>query len=155
MKSIEVGNIFPLGTKYSEAFDLSFLDKEGNKKLVVMGSYGIGISRLMATAVEIHHDDNGIIWPESLAPFRVHLLELGDVSAKDIYADLQKRNIEVLYDDREVSPGGKLVEADLLGIPFRAVISKKTGDKVEVKRRNEKEAKLMEKDEFISLITNN
>ena len=120
-----------------------------------MGSYGIGISRLMATAVEIHHDDNGIIWPESLAPFRVHLLELGDVSAKDIYADLQKRNIEVLYDDREVSPGGKLVEADLLGIPFRAVISKKTGDKVEVKRRNEKEAKLMEKDEFISLITNN
>ncbi|MDP3948960.1 MAG: aminoacyl--tRNA ligase-related protein [bacterium] len=152
MKSIEVGNIFPLGTKYSEAFDLSFLDKEGNKKPVVMGSYGIGVSRLMATAVEIHHDDNGIIWPESLAPFRVHLLELGDVSAKDIYADLQKRNIEVLYDDREISPGGKLVEADLLGIPFRAVISKKTGGKVEVKRRNEKEAKLMEKEEFIELM---
>ncbi|MDO8664212.1 MAG: aminoacyl--tRNA ligase-related protein [Candidatus Liptonbacteria bacterium] len=154
-KSIEVGNIFPLGTKYSEAFNLNFLDKDGNKKLVVMGSYGIGVSRLMATAVEVCHDDNGIIWPESLAPFRVHLLELGEASAKDIYADLQKRNVEVLYDDREVSPGGKLVEADLLGIPFRAVISKKTGEKVEVKRRNEKEVKLMEKEEFIKFFSEN
>ena len=159
VKSIEVGNIFPLGTKYSEAFDLNFLDKDGNKKLVVMGSYGIGVSRLMATAVEVHHDDKGIIWPESLAPFRVHLLELGspsgeagESSAKALYSDLQKRNVEVLYDDRDVSPGGKLVEADLLGIPFRAVVSKKTGGKVEVKRRDEKEAKLMSVAEFIEFM---
>ncbi len=162
IKSIEVGNIFPLGTKYSEAFNLNFLDKDGNKKLVVMGSYGIGVSRLMATVVEVHHDDSGIIWPESLAPFKVHLLELGSPSneagrssAKDLYLDLQKRNIKVLYDDREVSPGGKLVEADLIGIPFRAVVSKKTGDKVEVKRRDEKEARLMEKEEFIKLVSLN
>lgn len=153
-KSIEVGNIFPLGTKYSEAFDLNFLDKGGNKKLVVMGSYGIGISRLAATAVEVHHDEKGIIWPESIAPFKVHLLALGKSSADDLYANLQKKNVEVLYDDREASPGEKLVEADLIGLPFRAVISEKTGGKVEVRRRNEKDAKLMDKEEFIKMVSN-
>ncbi|MEK7546677.1 MAG: aminoacyl--tRNA ligase-related protein [Patescibacteria group bacterium] len=152
-KSIEVGNIFPLGTKYSEAFNLQFLDKDGGKKPVVMGSYGIGVSRLMATVVETHHDEKGIIWPKSLAPFGVHLLELGDSSAKDIYNDLQKRNVEVLYDDREASPGEKLVEADLMGLPLRAVVSQKTGGKIEVKRRDEKDAKLMDKKEFISLVS--
>lgn len=154
IKSIEVGNIFPLGTKYSEAFNLDFLDKNGEKKPVVMGSYGIGVSRLMATAVEVHHDEKGIIWPEAIAPFRVHLLALGKSSAKDLYNDLQKKNIEVLYDDREVSPGEKLVEADLVGLPFRAVVSEKTGGKIEVKRRTEKDAKLMGKDEFIKTVRN-
>ncbi|HUX35499.1 MAG TPA: aminoacyl--tRNA ligase-related protein [Candidatus Paceibacterota bacterium] len=169
-KSIEVGNIFPLGTKYSEAFDLNFLDKDGNKKLVVMGSYGIGISRLMATAVEVHHDEKGIVWPENIAPFKVHLLALGShlprsakpagrneagkSSADDLYADLQKKNVEVLYDDREASPGEKLVGADLIGLPFRAVISEKTGGKVEVRRRNEKDAKLIDIKEFIKILGN-
>ncbi|MBI4084903.1 MAG: hypothetical protein HY432_00065 [Candidatus Liptonbacteria bacterium] len=152
-KSIEIGNIFPLGTKYSEAFNLNFLDKEGNKKLVVMGSYGIGVSRLMATAVEVSHDEKGIIWPEAIAPFRVHLLALGESSAKDIYNDLQNKDVEVLYDDRDVSPGEKLVESDLIGLPFRAVVSNKTGNMIEVKRRNEKESKLMDKKEFIKIVS--
>lgn len=154
IKSIEVGNIFPLGTKYSEAFDLYFTDKEGKKKLVVMGSYGIGVSRLMATIVETSHDDNGIIWPETAAPFKAHLLELGDSSAEAIYADLQKRNIEVLYDERDISAGAKFAEADLIGLPFRAVVSEKTGDKIEVKRRSEKEIKLMDIKEVIKLLSN-
>ncbi len=152
-KSIEVGNIFPLGTKYSEAFDLKFLDKDGKQKLVVMGSYGIGVSRLMATAVEVHHDENGMVWPETISPFKVHLLELGKSSAKEIYNDLQKMNVEVLYDDREASAGEKLVEADLVGLPFRAVVSEKTGGKVEVKRRTEKDTKLMDVKEFIDLVS--
>ncbi len=153
-KSIEVGNIFPLGTRYAEAFDLTFLDKEGNKKFVVMGSYGIGVSRLMAAAVEVYHDENGIAWPETIAPFKVHLLALGNVSAKDLYNDLQKRNVEVLYDDRNVSPGEKLVEADMIGLPFRAVVSEKTDEKVEVKRRTEDKVKLMNKNEFMKLMSN-
>jgi prolyl-tRNA synthetase len=152
-KSIEVGNIFPLGTKYSEAFNLNFLDKDGNKRPVVMGSYGIGVSRLMATAVEVHHDEKGIIWPESIAPFKVHLLALGKSSAEDLYHDLQKKNVEVLYDDRDASPGEKLVESDLVGLPFRAVVSEKTGSKVEVKRRGEKDARLMDKEEFIKIVS--
>ncbi len=159
-KSIEVGNIFPLGTKYSEAFNLKFLDKDGKQKLVVMGSYGIGISRLMATAVEVYHDEKGMAWPDTLAPFKVHLLELGPprgeagkFSAKKLYGDLQKKNVEVLYDDREVSAGEKLVEADLVGLPFRAIVSEKTGGKIEVKRRNEKDAKLMDKEDFINLVS--
>jgi prolyl-tRNA synthetase len=161
-KSIEVGNIFPLGTKYSEAFDLKFVDKDGNRKLVVMGSYGIGVSRLMATAVEVHHDEKGVIWPESIAPFKVHLLEFGSAGsqvvhsfAENLYHDLQKKSVEVLFDDRDISPGQKLVEADLVGLPLRAVISEKTDGKVEIKRRSEKDSKLMDKEEFIKLISIN
>jgi len=132
-KGIEIGNIFPLGTKYSEPFDLSFIDKNGKKKLVIMASYGIGIGRLMATIVELHHDDKGIIWPKEVAPYLVHLLPI-DMREKEIisqaekiYRDLQKQGIEVLYDDREeVSAGEKLAESDLFGIPYRILISKKT-----------------------------
>lgn len=153
-KAVEVGNIFPLGTKYSEAFNLRFLDKNGEKKLVVMGSYGIGVSRLMATIVEVYHDDRGIVWPETVAPFKVHLLELGGASAKSRYEDLQKMNVEVLYDDRFSSAGEKLTEADLIGLPFRLVVSPKTGNKVEVKKRNEKIAKLMAFEDVIELLRN-
>lgn len=107
----------------------------------------------MATAVEVSHDEKGIIWPEAIAPFRVHLLALGESSAKDIYNDLQNKDVEVLYDDRDVSPGEKLVESDLIGLPFRAVVSNKTGNMIEVKRRNEKESKLMDKKEFIKIVS--
>lgn len=128
--AIEVGNIFPLGTKYSDAFKL--------KGRPVMGSYGIGLGRVMAAAVEIHHDDKGIIWPEGLAPFSLHLLELGEVSAAKIYSDLQKRGVGVLYDDRPLSAGEKLMDADLLGLPIRAIVSEKTGpEKIEIKKRNQ------------------
>ena len=133
--AIEVGNIFPLGTKYSDAFKL--------KGRPIMGSYGIGLGRLMAAAVEIHHDDQGIIWPSSIAPFAVHLLELGRVSAKKIYQDLQKKGVAVLYDDRPLSAGEKLMDADLLGLPVRAIVSEKTGEKIELKKRSEIKVKLV------------
>ncbi len=135
-QAIEVGNIFPLGTKYSEAFNLRFADERGEKKYVAMGSYGIGVSRVMATIVEVSNDQNGIIWPESVAPFRAHLLALPGADGAGAYAALQKEGVEVLYDDRELSAGEKFAEADLVGIPWRIVASPKLGgDTVEVKRR--------------------
>ncbi len=143
-KSIEVGNIFPLGTKYSEAFNLHFTDKNGDKKLVVMGSYGIGLGRLMGTVVELYHDDGGIRWPESIAPYSVHLLELNDAKGRGIYDSLQRAGVQVLYDDRDMSAGQKLVESDFIGIPLRIVVSPKLGDgKVELKQRSEKQAEVI------------
>ena len=146
-KGVEVGNIFPLGTKYSKPLKLEYVDDKGNKNLVVMGSYGIGLGRLMATAVEVFHDDRGIIWPESIAPFRVHLISL-DVNgeAEKIYNDLTKNGIEVLYDDRnDRSAGEKFADADLIGCPIRLVVSEKTlaKDSVELKRRKSSELELL------------
>ncbi|MSR73792.1 MAG: hypothetical protein EXS60_01940 [Candidatus Pacebacteria bacterium] len=139
--AIEVGNIFPLGTKYSDAFNLKFLAADGTKKPVIMGSYGIGISRLMGTIAEVHHDEAGLIWPASVAPFTVHLLDFtkSGTAAKDAYEALQKQGVAVLWDDRQVSAGDKFATADLLGIPVRAVISEKTGDKIEIKKRGSDE----------------
>src|SRR5262249_46492957 len=128
-KSIEVGNIFDLKTKYSAPFDLSFADEKGNKHPVLMGCYGIGLGRLMGTVVEALGDDKGIIWPESIAPFKVHLLSLGqgeDVidEADKVYEAFAQKSIEVLFDDRtELSAGEKFADSDLLGIPYRAVVS--------------------------------
>src|SRR3989344_5890107 len=121
-KAIEVGNIFPLGTKYSKSFNLQFLDAEGKRRDVIMGSYGIGVSRLMGTIVEVSHDKYGIIWPETLAPFKVHLIALlGKEDDETLalseksYAELQKNGVEVLYDDRnDMSAGEKFAEADLI-----------------------------------------
>lgn len=152
-KAIEVGNIFPLGTKYSKAFGLKFRDEKGEEKDVVMGSYGIGLGRVMATAVEVYHDEKGIIWPEAIAPFGVHLVELEGGNGSKTYQDLQKKGIEVLFDDRNLSAGEKFADADLLGMPWRVVISKKTGDKVEVKRRGENKAEVMEVKKFLERIT--
>jgi prolyl-tRNA synthetase len=142
--AIEVGNIFPLGTKYSDAFNLTFTAEDGVKKPVIMGSYGIGVSRLMGAITEVHHDEAGLVWPASVAPFAVHLLDFtkaGD-AAKNAYEALQKRGVAVLWDDRQTSAGDKLATADLLGIPVRAVISEKTGDMIEIKRRDSAETKL-------------
>ena len=142
--AIEVGNIFPLGTKYSDAFNVKFIGEDGTKKPVIMGSYGIGVSRLMGTIAEVFHDDAGLIWPASVAPFAVHLLDFtksGD-TAKEVYEALQKQGVAVLWDDRQTSAGDKLATADLLGIPVRAVISEKTGGKIEIKRRDSAETKL-------------
>ena len=151
-KAIEVGNIFPLGTKYSEAFNLRFTDENGEKKLVYMGSYGIGLGRLMAVIVEVLSDKNGIIWPQAVAPFQIHLLALNGADGGGTYSDLQKAGIEVLYDDRDVSAGGKFAEADLIGIPWRIVVSPKLGNKVELKRRNETETKTVDIKEAIKII---
>jgi len=154
-KAIEVGNIFPLGTKYAEAFGLEYVDNNGNRKPVVMGSYGIGISRVMGTIAEIKSDAEGLIWPESVAPFRVHLLALNGAEAKNIYADLQKAGVEVLYDDRDMSAGEKLVESSILGVPFRAVVSPKTEGKIELKKRSESETRLVNSTEFLKIIHEN
>lgn len=151
-KSIEVGNIFPLGTKYSKPLGLFYSDEKGGKELVTMGSYGIGVSRLMGTIVEVHHDERGIIWSEDVAPFRIHLLELKSSQstvkdfAEKLYKDLLVRGIDVLYDDRsEKTAGDKFADSDLIGIPWRVVVSEKTLEKkrVEVKKRNLTKADLL------------
>lgn len=149
--AIEVGNIFPLGTKYAKALNLFFTNEKGERLPVVMGSYGIGVSRLMGTIVETYHDEKGIIWPESVAPFTVHLLELGKASARKLYENLQKRNIAVLYDDRQASSGDKLAVADVLGMPWRAVVSEKTGEKIELKKRNKASARMAAEEELYVL----
>jgi prolyl-tRNA synthetase len=159
----EVGNIFPLGTKYSEAFGYTYTDESGNKKPVVMASYGIGSSRVMGVLVEKFHDDRGIIWPDNIAPFQAHLVvinaqqeETVSKKSEDIYKDLEAQGIEVLFDDRESASGGeKLADADLIGIPWRIVVSSKTGDKVELKKRDKEETQLVETEEMINIITKN
>lgn len=146
-KSIEVGNIFPLGTKYSRAFNLQYTDENGGKKDVVMGSYGIGIGRVMGTIVEIHHDDKGIIWPESVAPYKVHLIALegSKKEADEIYEKILHQGTEILYDDRDISAGEKFADADLIGCSVRLVVSKKTIDEkgVEFKRRDSDQIELV------------
>lgn len=126
-KAVEVGNIFKLVTKFSEAFNLQYQTAEGSKKPVVMGCYGIGLSRILGTIVEACHDEKGIIWPETVAPFKVHLLSLNENEEADkIYEALKNAGIEVLYDDRDLAAGEKFADADLIGCPYRLVISKKT-----------------------------
>lgn len=128
--AIEVGNIFKLGTRFSEPLGLSYLDKDGKKNPVVMGCYGIGPTRLMGTIVELLSDEKGLVWPEAVAPFAVHLVSLGkdddEVSkvADALYEDLVKAGVEVLYDDRDLRAGEKFAESDLLGIPKRIVVGK-------------------------------
>lgn len=151
-KSIEVGNIFPLGTKYSKAMKAYFIDKDGKRKLMIMGCYGLGPSRIMGAIVEVHHDGKGIIWPKEVAPFQIHLINLNSNNSKvcktsdRIYQNLQKKGLEVLYDDRaEKTPGEKLVEADLIGLPLRVVVSERTLAKnaAELKKRDEKKVTLI------------
>jgi len=150
-KAVEVGNIFKLGTKFSDPFDLKFKDKDGQEKQVLMGCYGIGLGRLMGAIVEINHDEKGIIWPEKVAPFLVHLISIGDskkvqLASQKLYTSLLKENIDVIYDDRkEKSVGEKFAESDLMGIPYRVIVSEKTlkTNSIELKKRNEKQARLV------------
>ncbi len=131
-KAIEVGNIFSLGTRFSDALGLTYKDEGGNEKPVIMGCYGIGPGRLMGTIVETLADDKGIVWPESVAPYRVHLIELSngntEVSeeAKELYRELVGAGVEVLWDDRDARAGEKFADSDLLGLPLRVVVSEKT-----------------------------
>ena len=146
-RGIEVGHIFKLVTTYSEKFGASFIDEKGESRPMVMGCYGLGLSRLMAAVIEQNHDDKGIIWPPTLAPYRVYLCPLyrentkvAEVAEK-LYADLEADGFEVLFDDRQESPGVKFNDADLLGIPLRVTVSPRTleKDSVELKKRAEKD----------------
>ncbi len=142
-KAIEVGNIFPLETRFSDAFKFTYLDKDGKKQPVLMGCYGIGPSRVMGSIVEVHYDDKGMVWPESVAPYTHHLISLcteeADIKrADDLYDVLTNQGMEVLYDDREgVRAGEKFADSDLIGLPHRIIISPKTleNDSIEVKSR--------------------
>lgn len=152
-KSIEVGNIFSLGTKFSEPLGLTYKDEQGNAVPVIMGCYGIGPARVMGTIAEVLSDEKGLVWPESVAPFQVHLLSLGaDEKAGEIYEALTAAGIEVLYDDRDLSAGNKFAESDLLGLPYRIVIGKRSleSGKAEVKKRTEEAATEIAFDELVS-----
>ncbi|RJR26871.1 proline--tRNA ligase [candidate division WWE3 bacterium] len=156
-KGSEVGNIFPLNTKFSKAFNYFFTNEKGQQEIVYTASYGLGISRLMGVLVEKFHDEKGIAWPENVAPYKVHLiglnLDAADVKTRTegVYTMLKDRNVEVLYDDREnVSPGEKFADADLIGIPVRLVVSSKTGNKIEFKKRNENKAKTITEEEVFA-----
>ena len=158
-QAIEVGNIFKLGTRFSDAFGFQYADANGKNQPVLMGCYGIGPSRIMGTLVEVSHDDKGIIWPESVAPYKVHLVSLGNdesvkQEAEKLYNQLLGKGVEVLWDDRDASAGAKLADADLVGIPHRVVVSKKTlaEDSVEVKKRNETQVQLMKMEEYFESI---
>jgi prolyl-tRNA synthetase len=132
VKACEVGNIFPLNTKFSKAFNYTYSDETGEKKLVYMGCYGLGPSRVMGVITEKYADEKGLVWPESVAPFRVHVVELSngndDVAseAKELYRELTSAGIEVLWDDRDARAGEKFADSDLLGLPLRIVVSEKT-----------------------------
>lgn len=152
-KAIEIGNIFKLMNKYSRPFNLNITDEKGEQKEILMGCYGIGLSRAMGTIVEIFHDEKGMIWPESVAPFKAHLLSLGkNEEAEKIYQELTSKGIEVLFDDREASAGAKFADADLIGIPYRIVISEKslTAGGAEVKKRSEDKSEIVEIEKLFS-----
>ncbi len=158
-KAIEVGNIFPLESKYTDALEVFYNDESGNKQSIIAGCYGIGVSRLMGTIVEILSDDKGIVWPKEVAPFNVHLIRLGTnektVEAADkLYQDLRKKGFEVLYDDRDLRPGEKFADSDLIGIPIRFVVSDKTvaENKIEVKKRTLSESELLPEEEAVKIL---
>lgn len=153
-KASEAGNIFRFGTSYSEKMNITYTDEKGNKQFAWLGSYGIGITRAIGIAVELFHDDKGIIWPESIAPFKVHLVGLNE-KAEEIYKKLKDQKLEVLYDDRkDISAGAKFADADLIGAPVRLVVSDKTGDKIEWKKRSEDKQDLIEFEEIVSRLSN-
>lgn len=160
-RASEVGNVFDLGSKYQEAFDINIQLGQNEFTRGVMGCYGIGISRLMGVIVEKHNDENGIIWPESVAPFKAHIISIArsndDLSfrkAQALYNKLNDIGVEVLWDDRiETRPGEKFADADLIGIPYRVVVSEKTGENFfEVKKRAEKQVRLVSESQLIELV---
>ncbi len=155
VRAVEVGNIFSLGTKFSEAIGLEFTDEDGSVKPVIMGSYGIGPSRLMATIVELLSDEKGIIWNDEVAPYRVHLISIKqDKEAEKVYHHLQEQGIEVLFDDRDVRPGEKFATSDLIGIPHRLTISERSLEQggLEYKHRTAEEARVLSLEEFQNLL---
>lgn len=158
--AVEVGNIFTLGTKYSDTLELVFTDDDGSVKSVYMGSYGIGPSRLMGLLAEHFADEKGLVWPLNVAPAKVYLARLGDDAevvkqADELYESLTSNGVEVLYDDRDARAGEKFADADLLGIPYRVVVSAKTGaGKLELKARTEEKSELVDLDQLLKTLGN-
>ncbi|MCD6441929.1 proline--tRNA ligase [bacterium] len=155
---IEVGHIFKLGSTYSQKMKAFFVDQKGQQQPIIAGCYGIGLERLMATIVESNHDSNGIIWPASVSPFAIHLLGLDLENklifkrAQEIYEKLKLSGFDVLFDDRRQSAGVKLKDSDLIGIPIRLVVSKKSGSKIEYKERSKKNTELFTMKQLLSKI---
>lgn len=154
--AVEVGNIFTLGTKYSEALNLTFSDAEGNKKAVFMGSYGIGPSRVMGLIAEHFSDEKGLVWPVNIAPFHVYIASIGDVAkqAEELYSLLETAGISVIYDDRDVRPGEKFADAELMGIPHRLVISERSlgNDSVELTDRSNSETEIIPISDIVNIL---
>ncbi|MFH1412650.1 MAG: aminoacyl--tRNA ligase-related protein, partial [bacterium] len=151
-KAIEVGNIFKLGNRFSKPFDFKYTDEKGKEHDVIMGCYGLGPSRLMAAIVEVFHDERGIIWPEQVAPYRVHLLSFKqDKKAEKAYNELLANDVEVLYDDRDIHPGEKLAEADLIGCPYRLVVSEASLGRggIELKLRSEDKTQIIKLNKIV------
>jgi prolyl-tRNA synthetase len=162
VRGVEVGNIFKLGTRYSDAMGCSFLDKDGKEKSVIMGSYGIGSGRLLACIAEEHNDENGLIWPISVSPYHVHLVSLSskdggavERAAEQAYQELQTARVEVLFDDREESPGVKFNDADLIGIPIRITASERAWQSggYEFKLRHSREKEIIPQGSLVSRVT--
>ena len=161
-RGVEAGNIFKLGTRYSQNMGCMFLDKDGKQKHVIMGSYGIGSGRLLGCVAEEHNDEHGLIWPISVAPYQVHLVLLSGKdeeivkNADKLYSDLRAQGVEVLYDDRKEQPGVKFTDADLMGMPLRLTVSSRSMKKggVEMKRRTAKEPTIVPLEKILETVKN-
>jgi len=154
-RGVEIGNIFKLGTRYSAAIGATYLAADGTSQPIVMGSYGIGSGRLLACVAEEHHDERGLIWPVTVAPYPVSLISLGEAEAAErVYRALLAAKIEVLYDDRDESPGVKFADADLIGLPIRLTVSAKSikGGGVEVKRRDQTDATVIAEADVVTRV---
>lgn len=159
-RGVEVGNIFRFGTNYSEKMGVKFTGPDGQVKPVLLASYGIGVGRALGTLAELYHDERGLTWPESVAPFKVHVVSLqGDnmkvrETAEDLETKLESVGVEVLYDDRDVSAGFKLADADMIGIPWRVIISPKSlsAGGVEVKKRDSDQSEVMTAPAFLKKV---
>jgi prolyl-tRNA synthetase len=161
-RGIEVGHIFQLGTAYSESMGATVQDRDGKDVAMTMGCYGIGISRIVAAAIEQNYDDNGIIWPDALAPFNVvivpinmHRSDAVRDAAEQLYRELAESGLEVLFDDRDVRPGVKFADAELLGIPHRLVVSDRglEAGELEYRHRRDSEARMLKRDDALKLLT--
>lgn len=159
-RAVEVGNIFPLESKYTDALDVYYTDEKGERHSIIMGCYGIGISRLVGLLAEHFADDKGLVWPENIAPAKVYLAPVGVsetvvAAVEDAYKHLTRAGIEVLYDDRDVRAGEKFADADLIGIPYRVVISEKTlsSRQCEVKPRTKEQSQLLDVEGLIKMLT--
>ncbi len=151
-RAIEVGNIFKLGSRFSSASNLKFKDKDGKEKLVEMGCYGMGPTRIMGAVAEVLSDDRGLAWPKEITPYQVYFINIGqEKKAESFYNLLQKKGFEILWDERDESPGIKFADADLLGIPIRLVVSEKSLSKggIEIKYRNESAGRILKNEDII------